>query len=218
MNLIPCIDNHTWVVRPKALALSIIFVAVQAASAGQEQLAASIGETRTEVVATRDQLQATVNALDALVKQKEGDLKPAYDEFVAQVTRTQASAALTKSRSAKMQTDAKTHFGSWQKEIDSIVNERLRNKAQKRLDKVQKSYSKAISQLENASISFEPYLSDLADIKKILSNDLTRGGIKAIRGTVSKAKFDLQNVRNHIFDAVKELESMEKSLSSAASK
>jgi Skp family chaperone for outer membrane proteins len=216
MSLIPFIHDHTGAVSPKVLALALILMTAQAASAGQEQLAASIRDTRNEVVATRAQLQTTVNALDALAKQKEGDLKPAYDEFVAQVTKTQADAALTKARGQKMQADAKTHFGSWQKEIDSIANERLRKKAQKRLDKVEKSYNKAISQLEDAGISFEPYLSDLADVKKILANDLTRGGIKSIKRTVSKAKFDLSTVRNHIFDAIKELDSMEKSLSSAA--
>jgi DNA anti-recombination protein RmuC len=216
MSLIPFIHNRTWAVGPTTLALALILMAAQAASAAQEQLAASIRDTRNEVVGTRDQLQATVNALDALVKQKEGDLKPAYDEFVAQVSKTQSDAAATKTRAQKMQANAKTHFGSWQKEIDGITNEKLLKKAQKRLDKVEKSYNKAISQLEDAATSFEPYLSDLADVKKILANDLTRGGIKSIKGTVSKAKFDLSTVRNHIFDANKELESMEKSLSSAA--
>ena len=216
MSLISFMHNCTKAAGPKALALALILMTAQAASAAQEQLAASLRDTRNEVVATRDQLQTTVNALDALVKQKEGDLKPPYDEFVAQVTRTQSDAAATKARAQKMQADAKTHFGGWQKEIDSIANEKLRKKGQKRLDKVEKSYNKAIGQLEEAGVSFEPYLSDLADVKKILANDLTRGGIKAIKGTVSKAKFDLSTVRNHIFDAIKELDSMEKSLSSAA--
>ena len=125
---------------------------------------------------------------------------------------------MTRTRAEKMQGDAKTHFGSWQKEIDSIANEKLGKKGQKRLDSVQKSYTKAMTKLQEASTSFQPYLSDLADIKKILANDLTRGGIKAIRGTVGNAKFHLSTVRNHIFDAIKELESMEKSFSSAAGK
>jgi Skp family chaperone for outer membrane proteins len=218
MNLIPSIQNRIGAIRSKALALALILVTAQAASAGQEQLAASIGETRNEVIATRDQLQATVDSLDALVKQKEGDLKPAYDEFVAQVAKTRAAAAVTKTRSEKMQGDAKTHFDSWQKEIDSIANEKLGKQGQKRLDSVQKSYNKAITKLQGASTSFQPYLSDLGDVTKILSNDLTRGGIKAIRGTVDNAKFHLRTVRNQIFDAIKELESMEKSFSSTAGK
>jgi DNA anti-recombination protein RmuC len=218
MNLIPFIQNHAAALRSKALALALILVTAPAASAAQEQLAASIGETRNEVLGTRDQLQATVDSLDALVKQKEGDLKPAYDDFVAQIAKTRAAAATTKKRSEKMQDDAKTHFDSWQKEIDSIASEKLRKQGQKRLDGVQKSYAKAITKLQEASTSFQPYLSDLADITKILSNDLTRGGIKGIRGTVGSAKFHLRTVRNQIFDAIKELENMEKSFSSAAGK
>jgi hypothetical protein len=218
MNLIPFIQNHTAALRSKALALALIFVSAPAASAAQEQLAASIGETRNEVLGTRDQLQATVDSLDALVKQKEGDLKPAYDDFVAQVAQTQKAAGVTKKRSEKMQDDAKTHFDCWQMEIDSIASDKLRKQGQKRLDNVQKSYTKAITKLQEASTSFQPYLSDLADITKILSNDLTRGGIKGVRGTVGTAKFHLRTVRNQIFDAIKELENMEKSFSSAAGK
>ena len=38
--------------------------------AGQERLAAKMAETSTEVIRTRDQLQATMSALSALVRQK----------------------------------------------------------------------------------------------------------------------------------------------------
>lgn len=195
-----------------------LLAAARLASAGQAELAAAIGETRTEVVATRDQLQNTVTSLDALVKQKEGDLKPAYDAFVTQVAKTQADAAVTKARALRMQQEAQAHFGGWQKEIDGINNAKLKKQAQKRLDKVQKSYEKLTTQLASAGTSFAPYLSDLNDITKILANDLTPGGIKAIRGTVGQAKFDLQSVRSHIYDAIKTLDGMQKSLSSSAGK
>jgi len=214
----PSSQKSAWATWPKAFALTFMLMAVQAASAGQEQLAASMGETRNEVIATRDQLQSTVDALDALVKQKEGDLKPGYDGFVQQVSKTQATAELTKSRAKKMETDAKMHFEGWQKEIDGVANESLRKKGQKRLDNVQKSYNRTIATLQGASTGFEPFLSDLGDVKKILANDLTKDGLKSIRSTVSQAKFDLRIVRSHLFDAIKELDSMQNSLSSAASK
>lgn len=200
------------------ISILTLVAAVRLASAGQAELAAAIGETRAEVVATRDQLQNTVTSLDALVKQKEGDLKPAYDAFVTQVAKTQADAAVTKARALKMQKEAQTHFDGWQKEIDSINNAKLKKQAQKRMDKVQRSYEKLTVELTSAGTSFAPYLSDLSDITKMLANDLTPGGIKAIRGTVGQAKFDLQSVRSHVSDAIKTLDGMQKSLSSSAAK
>ncbi len=206
--------THAWA---RALMLALTFMAVEA-SASQEKLAASIQSTRDEVIATRDQLQATVNSLDALVKQTEGDMKPTYNAFVADVAKTQADSDKTSKRAGTMEADAQSHFSTWQKEIDGIANEKLRKKAQTRLAAVQKSYGKATAELSAASTSFAPFLSDLADVKKILANDLTPGGVKAIKGTVSKAKFDLQAVRSHLFDAIKELDGMQKSLTTTAKK
>ena len=198
------------------LATALSLSTVGSATAGQDKLAAAMRETRDEVIQTRDQLQTTVNSIDALVKQKKGDLRPAYDDFAAQVTKTQASAATNKSRVQKMQTEAKAHFSSWQTELDSINNQKLKNKGTKRLQNVQKSYNQVLNQLEAASIKFDPYLSDLADMKKMLANDLTPDSVKGMRGTVGDAKFHLQNVRRPLYDAIKELDKMQKTLTTSA--
>ncbi len=217
MNTTKTLLTNAWAAWPKALLLAFAMLATQA-SASQEKLAASIQATRDEVIATRDQLQATVNSIDALVKQKEGDMKPTYNAYVADVTKAQADAAKTVKRSTAMEADAKAHFATWQQDIEGIANEKLRKQAQKRLAAVQKSYDKATAELQAAGTSFNPYLSDLADIKKMLANDLTPGGVKAIKGTVSSAKFNLGVVRTHLFDAIKELDSMQQSLTTTAKK
>lgn len=202
----------------RALLLGLALLGALAAPASQEKLAASIRATRDEVIATRDQLQATVVSLEALAKQKEGALKPAYDAFVVEVGRTQEKAAVTAKRAESMAAEAKSHFGTWQAEIDSISSESLKKKGQKRLDAVRKSFDKATTALTKASGSFAPYLSDLDDVRKILANDLTPGGIRSVRGTVSKAKFDLIAVRGHLADTIEELDRMQKSLGSTVSK
>ena len=186
------------------------------ASAGQQELAASAGATRDELVQTRDQLQATVDAIDALVKQKSGDMRPAYDAFVAQIAKTEQTAATTKARTDKMEAEAATHFGSWQKDIDSISNPSLKDKAQKRLTSFQKSYDKVIGQLKDASSRFTPLLSDLNDIQKTLVNDLTPGGVKSVRSSVSDAQWNLKSVRRSIYAAIEELTKMEQSLGTTA--
>jgi hypothetical protein len=53
------------------------------AEAGQEKLAADLAATSQEVGRTRDQLQTTIDVLSALVGQKGGDLKPAFDAYRA---------------------------------------------------------------------------------------------------------------------------------------
>lgn len=184
-----------------------------AAQAAQEQLAASIKETREETTRTRNQLQTTVNALNALTEQKQGDLRETYKTFAEEVKKTHTDAARTAARGQAMQNAGKEYFAGWQTDVNGIANESLRKKAQKRLDSVRKSYDKSITLLGEAAERFKPFLSNLDDVQKTLANDITAGGVKAVKGTVSDANFNLKKVRSSIFDALKELEGMEKALS-----
>ena len=195
------------------LALTLVAMQLWAVNPSQEKLAASIKESRVETVNTRNQLQTTVNALNALTEQKKGDLRETYKAFAAEVKNTHASAAQTAARVQTMQAASKSYFEGWQADLTGISNESLRKNAQKRLDAVRRSYDQSIVSLSAAAERFKPFLSNLDDVQKALANDVTPGGVKAIRGTASDANFNLKKVRSSIFDAIKELESMEKALS-----
>lgn len=182
----------------------------------QEQLAKSIKDARMETGRTANQLKSTLDAITAMTKQAKGDLKPAYDAFCKEVSKTGDAAAATKKQVAWMSGEGRQYFTDWQKSVDGISNESLRKKAQKRLNAVKESYEKVESSLNTANEKFTPFLSDLSDIQKALATDLTAGGVKAIRGTVKTANWDHQFVDKAIKSALKEMDRMEKSLSSEA--
>jgi hypothetical protein len=187
-----------------------------AATAGQTELARAIGDTKSEVIQTRNELQNTVDAIDALSKQKGGDMRPTYDTFVSQIGKTETAAAWTRNRLGRMLSEADNHFGTWQRDIDSISNSDLKKKAQKRLTSVKKSYNNVIKDMQEAAPRFQALLSDLSDIQKTLSNDLTQGGVKASRRSISDAQWNLKSARRSINDAIEELGRMEKSLDTTA--
>jgi hypothetical protein len=187
-----------------------------AAQANQEQLATSIKEARAETVRTSEQLKATLSALTALTKQSKGDLRPAYNAFAAEVPKTEAAAAWTRVRVQWMAGDGRQYFKNWQKTVDGIANESLRKKAQKRLNAVQTDYDKVEVSLKAAGDKFKPFLSDLTDIQKTLATDVTPGGVKAVRPTVSNANWNHQFVNRSVNAALKDMERMEKALSSEA--
>jgi predicted nucleic acid-binding Zn-ribbon protein len=198
------------------MALGLAMLLAEAAQATQEQLAASMKETRLEAAQTRDQLAATLATLTALTKQEKGDLRPAYAAFTNEVSKTEAAATATRKRAAWMQGDGLKYFEDWQKTIDGINNESLRKRAQKRLDAVKKSYTKVTASFQEVGEKFKPFLADLADIQKLLANDVTASGIKAIRSTVSDANWRYKAVNRTINDALDEMAKMEKSLSTEA--
>jgi hypothetical protein len=189
-------------------------LASHAAQAAQEKLAATIAETRAEVARTHAQLQQTVSALTALTEQKKGDLRESYNTFVESVKGTQAAAAATAGRAQSMQSASKEYFDAWQSDLAGISNTSLRKKSQKRLETVRKSYDEVVVALRAASERFKPLLANLEDVQKALANDVTPGGVKAVRGTARDAESNMRKVQSDISKAIKELQSMEKALSS----
>jgi hypothetical protein len=198
------------------LVIGMATLLASATQASQELLARSIKDARAETARTSEQLKATLNALNALTKQTKGDLRPAYDTFCSEVGKTKAAADWTRTRIRWMAGDGRQYFQGWQKTVDTISNESLRKKGQKRLNTVKKSYDKVEASLQLAGDKFTPFLSDLGDIQKALVTDVTPGGVKAIRGTVRSANWDHQYVNQAVNSALKEMDKMEKSLSSGA--
>jgi uncharacterized protein YoxC len=187
-----------------------------ATQASQEQLAASMQETRLEAGRTRDQLATTLHALTTLTKQEKGDLRPVYDSFCAEIPKTEAAAAWTRTRVAWMEGDGMKYFEDWQKTVSSINNEKLRQKSQKRLDAVKKSYAKVTAQFKEAGDEFKPFLADLSDIQKVLSTDLTASGVKGLRSTVNNANDNYKKLNRTVNSALEEMKDMEKALSTEA--
>jgi hypothetical protein len=204
--------------KPRILlsALSLVTLLAGTVRAGQEELAASMKEARLEAAQTRDQLAATLAALTALTKQDKGDLSPTYKAFTAELPKTEAAAAVTKTRAAWMDGDGRKYLEDWQKTTDSISNMSLRKLSQKRLDATRKSYLKVAACLKDAGEKFKPFLADLSDVQKVLANDLTATGIRHVRGTVNDANSHYKVVNRTIDDALEEMKRMEASLSSEA--
>ncbi len=187
-----------------------------ATQASQEQLARSISDTHLETSRTDAQLKATLEAINALTAQKEGDLRPAYSNYCSQVSQTGEAARWTGTRAQWMAGDGRKYFQDWQETVNGIANESLRKKSQKRLDAVKANYDRVETSLLQASERFKPFLSDLADIQKTLEADITAGGVKAIKSTVRSANWNHQYVDRAVKSALKEMDKMEKALSSEA--
>jgi hypothetical protein len=198
------------------LTLGLATLLASATQASQEQLARSIKDAHLETSRTDAQLKATLGAINALTEQKKGDLRPAYNTYCSEVTGTESAAGWTRTRVQWMGSDGRKYFQDWQNTINGIANESLRKKAQKRLDAVQKSYNNVEASLQLAGDKFKPFLSDLGDIQKALATDVTAGGVKAIKSTVKSANWNHQYVDKAVKSALKEMDKMQKALSSQA--
>ena len=198
------------------LMIGLAALLASATQASQEQLAQSIRDAQLETSRTSTQLKSMLGVLNGLTAQKKGDLRPAYTAFCTELPKTEAAAEQTRKRVQWMAGDGRQYFKTWQKTIDGIASDSLRKKAQKRLDTVRKSYDAVETSLVQAGEKFRPFLTDLTDIQKFLATDVTAGGVKAIKSTVSSANWNHQFVDKAVKYALKEMDKMQKALSSEA--
>jgi ABC-type transporter Mla subunit MlaD len=198
------------------ITLGLASLLAQAGYAGQDELAGSMKQAREEATTTSGQLNSALSALNDLVNQKEGDLSPAYQAFKAELPKTRDAATATSSRVEKMGKERQTYFTDWQATINGINNSSLQKKAQKRLNRASDSYGKVEAALAVAVDKFKPFLSDLNDVDKALSQDVTMQGIKGMKGVVRDANWNYKSVSGAVSRALKEMEKMEKALSSQA--
>jgi len=198
-----------------ALALAtLVSGAGSALFADQAALAAAIQETRAETIKTHNALVANLKALDALVNQKEGDLRPAYQAFTTSLKETRVASDATTARVALLHAGGDQHFATWQNEVQTIKDDGVRNRALKRLDAARRGWTNATTALEAATTQFPELLGYLTDIEKALNYDLTADGVKSVRGSAQSALFTFGKIQDHVQKAVGELDQMLADMSS----
>jgi len=188
--------------------------ATSALFAGQEALNASIQSSRTETILTHNELAANLKALNALVEQKEGDLRPAFNAFTTSLKGTRAASERTLKRVAGLHAEGEQHFSTWQAEVETISDEGIRTRALKRIAAARANWNAAAGALQEATVQFPALLGYLADIEKALSYDLTAEGVKSVRGTARSANDAFGRIQQLSEKAVRELDELSASMSS----
>lgn len=182
--------------------------------AGQEALAASIQQARSDTIRTHNELVANIKALNALVEQQEGDLRPAFNAFQESLKGTRAASDRTLQQVEALQNEGEKHFSTWQAEIETINDEGIRSRAMKRLVAARDNWNAAAAALQQAAGQFPALLRYLSDIEKALSYDLTGEGVKSVRSTARSANSTFGVIQQATEKAVAELDELAASMSS----
>jgi len=190
--------------------------ACSALFAGQEALIASIQQARSETILTHNELVANLKALNALVGQKEGDLRPAYEAFTASLKGTRGASDRTTQQVAALHGEGEKHFAIWQAEVETISDEGIRTRALKRLAAAKANWNGAAAALQEATVQFPALLGYLNDIEKALSYDLTPDGVKSVRSASRSANDAFGHIQELSQKAVGQLDELLASMSSVA--
>jgi hypothetical protein len=152
--------------------------------------------------------------LNDLVSNPNADLRQQYKRFDHSVIELGESARDLASEAGEMKAQGADYFAKWDKESAQIQNEDIRNRSETRRSEVALRFDRMSEQYAEAKMAFRPFLSDLRDVQKFLSTDLTAGGLAAIKDTAAKATKDAVPVKASLVKLSDEFKSLGLSMSS----
>jgi len=157
---------------------------------------------------TQNDVRATLNTLDAMRTQRDGDISALYSEMVDSINQLERSANRVAATHRRMQKEGTKYFDKWNEQIASMANEDIRMRTEERRDTIRQNLDQVQQGYQELAAAYDEFIADVKDIQTALSADLTTGGVAAmsepIRTTV-RSGLDVIEISDRVADAHEEL-------------
>jgi len=147
----------------------------------------SMQAMRQELAKAQVQVDDVLAAMDQLGSASTVDLPKTYKTFTTRVSQTVSQADTARRRANQMRDRWQQYIISWEKEIDQLSTPELRAKAAERRQAVRQNYDRLRDAARAMDQAYQPFLTQLRDIQKSLSLDLTPAGVKAAQPAFERA-------------------------------
>jgi hypothetical protein len=158
-------------------------------------------------------IDQTLADLNDLVSNSVPDLRVPFHKFGKDVDELGVSAVDLAKKANQMKIQGADYFAQWDKELAQIQNEDIRSRSEARKNEVASRFNRISEHYDEANSALVPFMSDLRDVQKALSTDLTVGGISAIKDTAAKANHDATAVQESLGKLSEEFRSLGLSMS-----
>jgi hypothetical protein len=199
-----------------ALALPAFFTSC--ATSGYQQAdktGAGIAEFREEISKAKLAVDDTVKSLGQVAVSANTNPREAFQQFSKSLANLESTAAKAKSRAADMKAQGQAYFANWEKELAQIKNPEIKNLAVQQRAKLQATFDSIRKVAEPLKAQFDPWLSDLKDLQKYLSNDLSISGVDAAKPLFAKTQTEGFEVQKSMDALVAELNTVAATLTPA---
>ncbi len=179
----------------------------------------SLSELRDEITAARQQIIITVNALNRMyAPEVGGSLEGKFEMFRAQVREAEAQRRRVHYRTDKVITLGTAYFDQWEKEIRAIANLDARQMSDKRREETLNHFWKLSDAMRETKKAYAPFITDIQDIERHLSTDLTQAGLEAVRPIAKRANRDAKVVLADIDRVLESLDRVQRALQPQATR
>ena len=164
-----------------------------------------MNDARNELLAAKSQTEATTTVLNEFGKQEGIDLPTQLEEFGKAIDSMESQFGSARKSVGEVNEQGTKFFQTWENEIALMTNEDIRQRSATRKSNLLESFNKIGANMHNAEEAYAVFMSDLRDVERFLSIDLTHGGIAAISDNIQKTNADSQTLQKQIDAVIAEL-------------
>jgi hypothetical protein len=158
------------------------------------------------------QIDVTAASLDSLVSPGQPDLKKSFDKYSKNVEQLDSEGKKVIKRTEQMKASSTEYFAEWKKEGDAFTNPEIRELSAERRIKLAELYARVPAAGDGIKGTYHSYLTDLKEIQKYLSNDLTPKGIEVITPVATKSVQDLDALKSSLTPVIEALDDIKAEL------
>jgi hypothetical protein len=158
------------------------------------------------------QLDVTGTSLDELMRPGQTDVKQAFESYKNNVEKMVTMENKFAKHAEQMKQKGNAYFEEWKKEGTEYKNPQIQQLSDQRRAALGEIYDKIAENSVGVDEAFKTYVSDIKEIQRFLSNDLTTKGIAAIGPTSEKVvsdgdslKYAIQKLQTAIQDVRAEM-------------
>jgi hypothetical protein len=170
-----------------------------------DKTGAGIAEFSEEILNGKTSIDATMKALGDVAATANSDPRKAFEQFSKEVPRLESAAAAIRKRALKMKEQGNEYFDKWEADLANVKNPEIRKLALDRKAKLEQAFASIRKYAEPLRQQFDPWMSDLKDLQKYLSNDLTIAGVDAAKTLFTRATSQGHEVQKSMDALIAEL-------------
>lgn len=177
-----------------------------------EKTSNSIKHVDIEIREFMIQIDATSASLDSLVTGGKADPKKSFETYTKNVAKFEKDGNQVTRRLDEMKLSSREYFEEWAKEGDKFTNPEIRELSEERRSKLAGIYAQVPAANAGVKGSYNAALTDLKEIQKYLSNDLTPTGIERIAPVSQKSVQDLDQLKESLKPVISALDEIKSEL------
>jgi hypothetical protein len=143
-------------------------------------------------------LKGMLEGYNAIMDGSAKNLQSSYKKLVNDVKSTEKKIGSAKKQTAALGKEADKFFLAWEKDLESISSDNLRDKSATRLEDTKTRYAAIVDTLGRASAEFAPVLQNLNDQILVLGRDLSTDGIADLQDEAAELNRQVDEVSSKV--------------------